>query len=116
MNDRENSNPIVEAPPLTESDGPENQERRRKRLSRARDCVDSALEKENPFEASLGSMTGELFLIKAQLDEAIQGKLGSQPTLEQFQKVTNSLDMSLKVARQIDRQFQLMRQEEKKEE
>jgi hypothetical protein len=58
----------------------------------------------------MGVMTGHLLLRAAQLDEAIQHKLaGNAPTLEQFQGVVGAIELSLKLARQIERQCHLLR-------
>lgn len=83
--------------------------RHERRVKKAFDCVDSALEREDPFEASLAAMTGHLMYVNAQLDEAIRANLGDdEPTLERVRGVLPCLDMGLKVSRQIDRQVQIL--------
>ncbi len=82
-------------------------------IERALECVDDALELDDPFEASLGAFTGKLMMMGTQISEAIQYKLGhGQPTLEEIQKVTGAIDLNLKVARQFDRLLHLRNREQ----
>ena len=89
--------------------------RYRRRLEKALNCVDCALECDDPFEASLGAMTGHLMYVNAQLDEAVRDKLSqNDATLDRLRSVLPSLEMGLKVSRQIDRQLQIMRRKPEK--
>jgi hypothetical protein len=107
-----------DTPPDTPPQGaaaPDERSRHERRVARALECTDSTLGVADPFQASLGAMTGNLLLRAAQLDEAIQFKLaGNAPTLEQLLGVASAVELSLKLARQIERQCHLMREHSEK--
>ena len=95
--------------PLADS-RPNAKSRYQRQLERALNCVDTSLERVDPFEAILGAGTGNLMCVAAHLDEAILGRLrNGEPTVERLRNIAPSIDISLKVARQIDRQLQLLR-------
>lgn len=91
-------------------------DRTAERLRCAHKCVDQALSQPNPFSASLGSMTGNMMLLGAKLQAAIHDKLGDSPSLEEFRDLAGSLELDLKVCRQIERQVQLLWRESRRQE
>jgi hypothetical protein len=97
--------PNVEWPPVEVPDARSQQaEMRRARMKRVDDYQARSLSRASPLHACLGSMTSGLLRIALQFDEVIDDAIKSSPrTLDQVKKLTPSVDVHLRVARQIDR-------------
>lgn len=78
------------------------------RLDRISDYQASALAKEDPLQANLGSINSGLMGIAVQMDVVIQRMWsGKTESIERIQKTLPALDAYLRVARQIDRYAQI---------
>ena len=78
------------------------------RLDRILDYQTSALSKDDPLQANLGSVNSGLMTIAVQFDAFIGQVLAGGPaTIERMQKLLPLLDAHLRVTRQIDRYAQI---------
>ena len=83
------------APPVSSHDA---------RLSRVLDYQVSALEKDDPLEANLGSINSGLMRVALWLDETIEQAMASgPPNVERLSRILPATDTLLRVARQVDR-------------
>ncbi len=74
------------------------------RLKVANDYLSKSLEKQDPLEANLGSVNSGLIRVAVQLDETLRKAIESGPrTLEFMHQLEPSIELVLKLARQIGR-------------
>ena len=78
------------------------------RLSRVLDYQASSLEKDDPLEANLGSITSGLMRVALWLDEIIgQAMESGPPNVERLSRILPAIDTHLRVTRQVDRFAQI---------
>jgi hypothetical protein len=74
------------------------------RLSRVLDYQASSLQKDDPLEASLGSINSGLMRVALWLDETIeQAMVSGPPNVERLARILPAIDTHLRVTRQVDR-------------
>jgi len=74
------------------------------RLRRVLEYQTAVLQKEDHFEAVLGTVNAGLMAVTIQMDEFIEGALAASPkTVERVQKLLPSIQTYLQATRQIDR-------------
>ena len=97
------STPVAETPPQ-QVHRPELQ----RRLDRVAAYATASLAKRNSLLAALGSANSGLMTLNLYLEESLVQALATGPTsVEQLEKLQPSIDMYLRVTRQIDRFAQL---------
>ncbi len=79
----------------------ENDEQRR--LKRIDDCLANALRQQDPLQANLGTAGSDLMRISHRLQQVIERGLSKDDRTEYLDKLTPTIDLQLRVLRQIDR-------------
>jgi hypothetical protein len=83
-----------------------------RRLERLGECVKAALAMDDPLEASLGAMTGDLMFLGYRLRQALERRLdegirsadeltGAMPALDAYLRVTKQVDRFSRLAIQL---------------
>jgi len=110
MESQEQAAPQADLPPETEAAAQAviRRQEMQRRLDRVTAYGNASLGKRNPLLATLGSVNSGLMRVNLYVEEALVQTLATGPlTIEQIQKVQPSVDLLLRLTRQIDRLAQL---------